>query len=49
MKVAIPLGIQMVDLIIAHMATHRRAELKDPAFLEELSDMMCRYILKGSV
>ncbi len=43
---AIPLGIQMVDLTINHMAAHRTAELEDPAFLDELADMMCRYILK---
>ncbi len=47
LDVAIPLGIQTIDLIISHTAAHRAAELEKPAFLDELSDMMCRYILKG--
>lgn len=49
LETAIPLGIQMVDLIINHMAAHRVAELKGTAFLDELSDMMCCYILKDQV
>ena len=43
---AISLGIQMVDLTISHLASHQPDLLRNPNVLHELTDMMCRYILK---
>ena len=43
--VAIPLGIQMIDLTIDHLASQQPELLRDPRTLQELTDMMCRYIL----
>ena len=47
-ETAIPLGIQMVDLTIGHLAAQRPEMLGDPKVLDELTDMMCRYILKDA-